>query len=322
MGLSILKKIRYNNPNESRTYAQGIAHRKGRKGISMEDLMVLDLQRFAEDGAEPAAESAPAAAEAQTDSGAAANPEAGSEQARPAFADLIAGEYRQDYEAAVSQRGRQALDRRFREKQAEREQLAKYQDVMRILGQKYKMDAADVDGITERVKNDDSMYAAYASENGIPVQMAKEHVQLMISNQIAKENQQRTVEQQMLAQHISRLEQEAEELKKVFPDFDLWKEIRENERFKRMTSPGGGLSVQDAYYAIHGEEIQRQSMQYAAQQAIRNVAASVQAGASRPAENGLKSGQGAGMAVDVAHMTREQREDIRKRVHSGEAVTF
>lgn len=284
--------------------------------------MVLDLQRFADDGAEPAAESAPAAAEAQTDGGAAANPEAGSEQARPAFADLIAGEYRQDYENAVSQRVEQALARRFREKQEERARNQKMQSIMGRLAQKYHVEAADVDGIARHLDDDDSLYAEEASRLGVPVSVAKEMVKLRAANQQAQELQRQTMEQRALDRHFLQLSQQAEELRKEFPDFDLMAEIRGNERFARMTSPQVGISVRDAYYAIHGAEIQRQSMQYAAQQATRNVAASVQAGASRPTENGLKGGQGANMAVDVAHMTREQREAIRKRVYSGEAVTF
>jgi len=284
--------------------------------------LVLDLQRFSDDGAEPAAESAPAAAEAQTDGGAAANPEAGSEQARPAFADLIAGEYRQDYEAAVSQRVEQALARRFRTQQAERAQYQKMQGIMGRLAQKYHVDTSDVDGIARHLDDDDSLYAEEASKLGVPVSVAKEMVKLRAANEQAQALQRQSVEQQAIERHFLQLSQQADELKKEFPDFDLMAEIRGNERFARMTSPQVGISVRDAYYAIHGAEIQRQSMQFAAQQATRNVAASVQAGASRPAENGLKGGQGAGMAVDVAHMTKEQREAIRKRIRAGEAVTF
>jgi len=50
--------------------------------------------------------------------------------------------------------------------------------------------------------------------------------------------------------HIEGLRQEGEELKKTFPNFDLQNELQ-NPVFRRMTAPGSGLTVADAYYAVH-----------------------------------------------------------------------
>ena len=107
-------------------------------------------------------------------------------------------------------------------------------------------------------------------------------------------------------------------LKKTFPDFDLTQEMM-NPAFARMTSPEIGVSVKDAFYAIHGEEIRQQTMQAAAQQAGQRLAASVQAGAGRPVETGIRGGMPMQMSVDIAHMDRKTREEIRRRVHQGEA---
>ncbi len=124
-----------------------------------------------------------------------------------------------------------------------------------------------------------------------------------------------------LRQHFAKLTREAEELKRTFPDFDLTREMM-NPAFVRMTAPETGVSVKDAFYAVHGEEIQRESMLYAALQAGRRIAASVQAGASRPVENGIQGSVPVMIGVDIRGMSRKQREEYRRRIHSGEIVNF
>ncbi len=124
-----------------------------------------------------------------------------------------------------------------------------------------------------------------------------------------------------LRRHFARLTKEAEELKKTFPDFDLTREMK-NPAFVRLTAPETGVSVKDAYYAIHGEDIQRESMMYAALQASRRIAASVQAGASRPVENGIQGSAPVVIGVDIRGMSKKQREEYRRRIHSGEIVNF
>ncbi len=124
-----------------------------------------------------------------------------------------------------------------------------------------------------------------------------------------------------LRQHFARLNRQGEELKKTFPDFDLMREMR-NPAFLRMTAPGTGVSVKDAFYAVHGEDIQRESMQYAAVQAGRRIAASVQAGASRPVENGAQTAVPVAIGIDIRSMDKKQREEYRRRIRSGEIINF
>ena len=124
-----------------------------------------------------------------------------------------------------------------------------------------------------------------------------------------------------LRQHFARLNRQGEELKKTFPDFDLMREMQ-NPAFVRMTAPGTGVSVKDAFYAVHGEDIQRESMQYAAVQAGRRIAASVQAGASRPVENGIQAAAPVMIGVDIRGMNKKQREEYRRRIQNGEVINF
>jgi len=109
--------------------------------------------------------------------------------------------------------------------------------------------------------------------------------------------------------HFQELERQAEELKTVFPDFDLRRELR-NPVFARMTAPGVGLSVEDAYYAVHRRELHNAAIQAAK----RQVSNAIATGARRPRENGLAGQAPAVSAFDYRSATKEQREDLKRRI--------
>ena len=82
------------------------------------------------------------------------------------------------------------------------------------------------------------------------------------------------------------------------------------------------MNVQTAYEVVHKDEIIPAAMQVAAQQAAEKVTAAVRANAARPAENGSKGSAASVGKIDVANMTNEQMDDIRKRVLRGERITL
>ena len=214
--------------------------------------------------------------------------EAGQE-ARTPFQNLIAGEYRQDYEKAVGQRIQAAIQSRFKNQQDYKKQLDAVQPILQTLGGRFGLNAEDVPGILERLRRENDETPAASRD--------------------------------YLADHVRNVNAQAEAMKKEFPGFDLSAEMA-NPVFVRMTSPGVGMSVKDAYFAAHGQEIQRDSMLYAAQQANERIAASVMAGASRPRENGLDPAGAANMGISVQSMDRKTREEFRRRIKNGEKINF
>lgn len=278
--------------------------------------MELDLQMFSEDaGAAGMGGAADTGMEGSGDAGLETQDTQGGSADDREFEQLINGRFKQQY----GQRVQRAINQRFRNQQDLRKQLDGYTPIMQALGAKYGRDPSDVEGIGKLLTDDDSLYAEEASKLGLPIKTVKQMKKLEAENQRMQKAQQESQQDAALRQHFQKISTQAEELKKTFPSFDLMEEIK-NPRFARMTSPEGGLSVKDAFYAIHGEEIQKQSMQYAAQQAGKRLAASVQSGANRPPENGMRSSQPVPMSVDVAHMSKEQRAAIRKRLHNGEDI--
>ncbi len=88
--------------------------------------------------------------------------------------------------------------------------------------------------------------------------------------------------------HMEGLRHQEAALREVVPGFDLRRELR-NPMFARLTSPGVGLSLEDAFYAVHRREMQQQSMQVAAQRTKQLISNAIQSGSHRPQEAGAQS---------------------------------
>lgn len=201
------------------------------------------------------------------------------------------------------------------------ETLAKLTPALEILARKHNLDPTnmDYDALAKAIGDDSGYYEDRALEMGVPVETAKKIDQQ--ERDIAR--QQRTLEEQKIAQHLTKLEQQGEAMKKVFPNFDLRTELK-NPAFARMTSPNVGISVEDAYYAVHRNEIQAASMQVAAQKTAQKISNAIQAGSRRPDEAGTSSQAPSVTTFDYSKASREQREafkrDLRERMARGEKV--
>ena len=112
-------------------------------------------------------------------------------------------------------------------------------------------------------------------------------------------------------------------MKKVFPNFDLRTELS-NPAFARMTSPNVGISVEDAYYAVHRNEIQTAAMQVTAQKTAEKISNAIQSGSRRPDESGASSQAPSVSTFNYAKASREQRDafkkDLRAKWALGEKV--
>lgn len=132
------------------------------------------------------------------------------------------------------------------------------------------------------------------------------------------DQQQRTLEQQKFQNHIMRLEQQGEALKAIFPNFDLRTEMQ-NPTFARLTSPSVGLSVEDAFHAVHRKEIQAQSMQVAAQKTREMVSNAIQSGTNRPDETGTVSQAPSVSKFDYKNATPAQRKALKDEIRRAAA---
>ena len=234
--------------------------------------------------------------------------------ARMSWDEIMADpEYNKQMQATVQSRLRSA-------KSAE-DALGKLTPALELLARKHGLDPAamDYDALAKAISDDESYYEDKALEMGVSVETAKQIDQQERANARAQRQEQQNLEQQKIQQHFQKLQQQGEEMKKVFPDFDLRKELQ-NPAFVRMTSPNVGISVEDAYYAVHRKELQTAAMQVTAQMTAKKVSNAIQAGTRRPAENGITGQSPSVTTFDYRSMSPEQRNALKARIRSGEKI--
>ena len=227
-------------------------------------------------------------------------------------------EYNKEMQAVVRSRLKS-------EKSAE-EALGKMAPAIEVLARHYGLDLKnpDYDALAKAINDDDAYYEDKALEMGTSVATAKKVDQAERDTERQKDMEQRTLQEQAIQQHFISLERQGEELKKLFPSFDLRTELQ-NPAFARMTAPGKGvMSVEDAYRAVHRQEIDAATSQRIAQKSAEKISNAIQSGSRRPDESGASSQAPSVSTFDYAKASREQREafkrDLRERMARGEKV--
>ena len=218
-------------------------------------------------------------------------------------------EYNKQMQSVVQSRLRNA-------KNAE-ESLAKLAPALEVLARRHGLDAENMDyeAIAKAINDDDAYYEDKALEMGVSVEAAKRIDQQERDHARQQKEEARNLEQQKFQQHLMKLEQQGEALKQMFPSFDLRKELQ-NPVFARMTSPNVGISVEDAYHAVHRKEIMQAGMQVTAQQTAQKISNAIQAGSRRPDENGT-TGQSASVTTfDYSKASPEQRRAFKQYIRS------
>ena len=243
---------------------------------------------------------------------------------KPAFADLIKGEYKEEADKYIQG----IIKDRLKGSKARDAELEKAQNVIAKLSERYGLsmdNGIDYDGINQKLDADNTWLEEEALEKGMSVETLSQLKQLQRENaryrQTAQE-QQREFENRQAFQLIA---QQAEQMKAAIPNFDIRAEM-ENESFRQMVLPphlgGSGLSVENAYFALHHNEIMQAGMQAAIKDVGAKMANAQRAGAMRPAENGARSDAASTVKTDPSQFTSSDFEEIRKRVARGEKIAF
>ena len=120
----------------------------------------------------------------------------------------------------------------------------------------------------------------------------------------------------IMGEYLSML-READGLRARYAGFSL-PELLEDARFLGMLR--AGLSMEDAYLAMHGREVLRQAIAATHRWTERQLRAAWAAESRRPAEGAMTGGSTALSRTNPAQMTRAQREAIARRVLKGERV--
>lgn len=280
----------------------------------------FDLQLFAEEGASAATDEAAAAAEPT-----AAGAEAVGQDQQPAqeqkasFNDLLKDDqYKREYDKRVEG----AVRRRMRAADAK---FAQMDPMFDVLAKKYGIGRGDdgkldMQALMAAVMSDDGLLEEQAAEEGLtPEGMRK----VMRAEQIERSMQEQQAEQENM-RLFAAIQEEAEALKAVYPDFDLDAEIGD-ERFGSLLislqRAGVDAPLRTAYEVAHRQELLQRAVNYTAAKARQDVAASVQSNLSRPREMG-SSGAPAQSSFDPEKMTKKDYEAIKAKVSRGGRVSI
>lgn len=176
----------------------------------------------------------------------------------------------------------------------------------------------DYAAIAQKIVDDDQYYEDRAAELGSSVEMVKKLDQQQAELNRFRQQEAETLEQQKIMDHIRNLQEQGEAMKEIFPGFDLQTELQ-NPVFARMTAPDSGISVEDAYYAVHRKQIQAIQSKVVADQVTKKVASSIRANAARPDESGSQQGSST-LTFDYSKASRETRENLKARIRRGEKI--
>ena len=225
------------------------------------------------------------------------------------FADL----YGQDVQNAIRDRFKNQTDANAK--------LNEMEPMLKVLRERAGVQSNE--DLIKKVMDDDSLYEEAANEAGMTIPAYKQFMQLKAENEAAKKQAEEDQRNEMIRNHLKSLVQQGEELKKIYPAFDLQKELKD-PRFVRLTGPEVNIRVEDAFYAIHHKELAPQMMQYGMQRARTQMGQTLQAQSKRPAEGAMRQqGQAAAeMKLDPSRMTRAEREQIKRQVRLGKRVSF
>lgn len=213
--------------------------------------------------------------------------------------------YKSQYDAEV-----QSIVRgRLKDADTHQKTLATLTPMLNAMAKQFGIKEGDHQALVDRFMDDDSLYEDEALERGWSVEAVKEVRKISAERDRYKTEASEFTAKAQFERHMSGLMQQAEALKAKYPNFDLGKELQ-NETFARMTSPNGGLNVEQAYVALHHDELQQMAMQAAAQQSQRQAAQTIQANMARPREI---AGRGAAPAAPVERdLSGMTAEDFRR----------
>lgn len=235
------------------------------------------------------------------------------EDRRAAFEDLIKGEYKDEF----TQRTQQIIDRRFKETKNLEARLNQAQPILDMLMAKYKTD--DVAKLAKAIETDDAYWEEAAEEAGLTVEQYRNVQKLERENKELRLMRQRDEGQQRMEAQLNDWYRQADQVKAIYPDFDLKAEVQNREFLGLLKA---GIPVQKAYETIHLDELVNGAAINAARQAEQRTVSNIKNRATRPAENGTSSQSTAKIKSDVHSLTPADRAEIARRVARGEKITF
>lgn len=243
------------------------------------------------------------------------NSDTTAEDRRTQFESLIKGEYKDLYQEQI----KNTVDRRLKNVRDNQETIERYNNVLTPIYERYGIENGNFEELSDAISNDESLYQDEADRLGMTAEQLLYLKQQERARQEAEDKLQRLEGARKAQEDYNGWMQEAVIMKQMYPDFNLSEEVG-NKQFTDLLS--AGWTVQNAYEAIHAHDIIAGAIQKATSTATNRVVSDIRARNQRPRENGLGSNSGVIVKTDPTKFTKEDYEDIARRVQAGEKIVF
>lgn len=232
------------------------------------------------------------------------------------FDELIQDKYKEQFGAKVQE----IIKNRFKHNTDYEGQVNQYKDAVAPLMQMYGLKADDIEGLTNAIQNDDGLLASRADAEGLTVDKYRQQLKLEMEAARGRDIQEAIENERQQREMFERWDAEAEQLKALFPNFDLAMEIKSTDGFGDYLDMG--LSVEDAFYLTHKADIYTGANAQASKKAQEQTIQNFQQRAARPAENGLSKSPAVVRKTDPSKFSNDDVLEVIRRVQAGERIAF
>lgn len=233
--------------------------------------------------------------------------DAGSKRDKEAeFEALIEGEYKEQFSKKVQK----IISKRLKEVKVMKEEKEKNTQVVESLLKKFNIE----DGDTEKLER---MIDTQMTQDNKQTQERQTELlkRLIAENSYLKKHREEELRSIQMKNRAQQLRAQAEEAKKIYPEFDFEAELK-NPEFCRLLKVG--VSVKNAYEVANIDTILDRN----SKTAERKVVDSIRSKGNRPVENGSESASGILLSGNASKLTKKQRAELAKRAAKGERISF
>lgn len=231
------------------------------------------------------------------------------------FEELIKGEFKDLYDARVQD----TIQKRLKGTKETVEQYEALKPTLEILSKKYGVDASDVKALSKAIEEDDSYFEEEAMEKGISVEQLKEIRRMERENSQLKAQMEEANRKDSANRLYAQWMGQAEQTQAIYPSFNLEAEMQ-NPRFLDLLR--SNVDVRTAYEVLHKDEIIPAFAQHTAKVVEQKLTNKIIANGARPIENGNTSQSAVITKSDVSQLSKEDRQEIARRVARGEKIRF
>ena len=231
------------------------------------------------------------------------------------FEELIKGEFKDLYDAKMQD----TIQKRLKGTKETVEQYEALKPTLEILSKKYGVDVSDIKALSKAIEEDDSYFEEEAMEKGISVEQLKEIRRMERENSQLKAQMEEANRKDSANRLYAQWMGQAEQTQSIYPSFNLETEMQ-NPRFLDLLR--SNVDVRTAYEVLHKDEIIPAFAQHTAKVVEQKLTNKIIANGARPVENGNSSQSAVITKSDVSQLSKEDRQEIARRVARGEKIRF